>query len=34
MLRNSNLEELLVVVDGADQRVEGILTMGDILLAY
>jgi len=34
MLRNNSLEELLVVVDGADRRVAGILTMGDILLAY
>ena len=34
MLRNNGLEELLVVADGADRRVVGILTMADILLAY
>jgi len=34
MLRNNNLDEVLVVVDGADRRVVGILTLADILLAY
>jgi len=34
MLRNNHLDEVLVVVDGADQRVAGILTLADILLAY
>ena len=34
MLRNNHLEEVLVVVDGAEQRLAGILTMADLLLAY
>lgn len=34
ILRNNHLEELLVVVDGAERRVAGILTMADILLAH
>ncbi|MBN1654384.1 MAG: chloride channel protein [Deltaproteobacteria bacterium] len=34
MLRNNNLEELLVVESDAEKRVSGILTMADVLLAY
>lgn len=34
MMRNNHLEELAVVVEGAERRFAGILTMADILLAY
>jgi CIC family chloride channel protein len=34
ILRNNNLDEVLVVDEGVDRRVAGILTMADILLAY
>jgi CIC family chloride channel protein len=34
MLRNNNLEELLVVESEDEKRISGILTMADVLLAY